>query len=114
MDKLWVYVAIGHRFKYLYSPFVLVLMITADEVPDPSETALSSVSEHAVSSVGTSEDAGEASSTCRQVYWETLVPSATVAGPSATTVDEISANSEIPDVAFATPEVASRLVTGSE
>jgi hypothetical protein len=27
MDKLWVYVTIGHRFKYLYSSFVLVLMI---------------------------------------------------------------------------------------
>jgi hypothetical protein len=27
MDKFWAYVAIGHRFKYLYNPFVLVLMI---------------------------------------------------------------------------------------
>jgi hypothetical protein len=87
---------------------------TADEVPDPSETPLSSVSEQAVSLVGNSEDAGEASSTCRQFYRETQVSSPTVAGPSATTVDEISAPSEIPYAASATPEGASRLVTGSE
>jgi hypothetical protein len=87
---------------------------TADEVPDPSETPLSSVSENAVSSVGTFEDAGEASSTCRQFDWETPVSSTTVVGPLATTVDEISAPSEILFVASATPEGASRLVTGSE
>jgi hypothetical protein len=34
MDKLWAYVAIGHRFKYLHSPFVLVLMIPSPSVDD--------------------------------------------------------------------------------
>jgi hypothetical protein len=87
---------------------------TADEVPDPSETPLSSVSEKAVSSIGTSEDTGEASSTFRQFKWETPVFATTVGGLLATTVDEIPALSEISFAVSATPEGASRLVTGSE
>jgi hypothetical protein len=87
---------------------------TADEVPEPSETPLFSVSEQAISSVGTSEDAGEASSTCRQFDWETPVSAPTVAGPPATTVDKISAPSEILFAASETPKGASRLVTGSK
>jgi hypothetical protein len=87
---------------------------TVDEFPDPSETPLSSVSEKAVFSVGTSEDAGEASSPFRQFEWETPVSSTTVGGPPATTVDEISAPSEIPFSVSATPEGAKPLVTGSE
>jgi hypothetical protein len=86
----------------------------ADEVPDPSETPLSSVSEKTVSSVGTSEGSGEASSTCRLFWWETPVSSTTVGGPPTTTVDKISTPSEIPISASATPEGAKPLVTGLE
>jgi hypothetical protein len=47
---------------------------TIDEVPNPSETPLSSVSEKMVSSVGTSEDSGQASSSVANFGEKPRVP----------------------------------------
>jgi hypothetical protein len=106
----------GLAYDMVFSSSVLCSRVVGWDAPAPVPALdnHTTADEQAVSSVGTFKDAGEASSTRRQFKWETPVSSTTVGGPPATTVVEISAPAEIPFVASATAEGASRLVTGSE